>query len=78
MAKVCQITGKGPLFGNHVSHSNIKTRRRQNANIQKRRFWFDNENRWVNLQVSARGIRIINKRGLEGVIRDLRAQGQKV
>jgi large subunit ribosomal protein L28 len=75
MAGICQVTGKKPMYGNRVSHSNIKTPRRQNPNVQKRRFWIDSEQKWVKLSVSARGIRIINKRGIDAVVRDLRARG---
>ncbi len=75
MAGICQVTGKKPMHGHHVSHSNIKTNRRQNPNIQKRRFWIESEKRWISLSVSARGIRIINKRGIVTVVQDLRSQG---
>lgn len=73
MSRKCEVTGKGPMYGNKVSHSNHKTRKRQQANIQKRRFWVESENRWVNLTVSAHGIKVISKRGIDSVMRDVRA-----
>ena len=73
MSRKCQVTGKGPMYGNKVSHSNRKTRKRQQANIQKRRFWVESEGRWVNLTVSVHGIKIISKRGIDAVMRDIRA-----
>ena len=78
MAGICQVTGKKPMYGNRVSHSNIKTPRRQNPNVQKRRFWVDSENTWVTIRVSARGIRIINKRGIDAVVRDIRSRGESL
>ena len=78
MSRVCQVTGKKPMHGNNVSHSNIKTRMRQLPNIQKRRFWVDDENRWVKLTVSAKGIKIINKRGISSVLKDIRARGERI
>ena len=78
MSRVCQVTGKKPMFGNNVSHSNIKTRMHQLPNIQKRRFWVEDENRWVQLTVSAKGIKTINKRGISSVLKDMRARGERV
>ena len=78
MSRICQVTGKRPMYGNKVSHSNHKTRTRQSVNVQKRRFWLESEKRWVNLTVSAAGIRIITKRGLEAVVRDMRKRGERV
>ena len=78
MSRVCQVTGKKPMFGNNVSHSNIKTRMRQLPNIQKRRFWVESENRWVHLTVSAKGIKVINKRGINSVLKDIRARGERI
>lgn len=75
MAGICEVTGKKPMYGHSVSHSNIKTNRRQNPNVQKRRFWVETEQKWVQLRVSARGIRIINKRGIETVLKDIKARG---
>lgn len=78
MSKVCQVTGKGPITGNNVSHANNKTRRRFLPNLQYHRFWLDGEQRWVRLRVSAKGMRIIDKLGIDQVVADLRARGQKV
>ena len=78
MSKVCQVTGKRPATGNNVSHSNIKTRRRFLPNLQYHRFWVATENRFVRLRVSSKGMRIIDKKGIDAVLSDLRAQGQKV
>ena len=78
MARVCQITGKKPIVGNSVSHSNIKTKRRFLPNLQKKRFFFAEEDRWVTLKVSADAIRTINKNGLATVIKELRAKGEKI
>jgi len=78
MAKVCQVTGKGPMVGNKVSHSNRKTKKRWLPNLQTHRFWVPSEQRWVKLRLSTAGIREIDKRGIESVLRDLRARGTKV
>ncbi len=78
MARVCQVTGKRPISGNSVSHSNIKTNRRFLPNLQTKRFFFAEEDRWVTLKVSANAIRTINKRGLAMVIKDLRAEGAHI
>lgn len=78
MARVCQVTGKKPIVGNSVSHSNIKTKRRFLPNLQKKRFFFAEEDRWVSLKVSTDAIRTINKNGLATVIREMRAQGAKI
>ena len=78
MSRLCQVTGKGPMSGNKVSHANNKTRRRFLPNLQSHRFWLEAENRWVRLRVSAHGLRIINRRGIEAVIADLRRRGQAV
>ena len=72
MSKICQVTGRKPAFGNNVSHSHRKTRRRWNPNIQIKRFWVPNEKRWVTLTVSAKGIKTINKNGIESVLADIR------
>ncbi len=77
MSRICQVTGKKPMYGNNVSHSNIKTRMRQLPNIQKRRFWVEAEQRWVQLTVSAKGIKVINKRGINSVLKDIRARGER-
>jgi len=76
MARICQVTGKGPRTGNNVSHANNKTRRRFLPNLQSRRFWVESENRWVRLRVSTQALRTIDKLGIESVLADLRARGQ--
>lgn len=76
MARVCQVTGKGPRVGNKVSHANNRTKRRFLPNLQYRRFWLENENRWVRLRTSAAALRLIDKVGIEKVIADLRARGE--
>ncbi|MCJ7816127.1 MAG: 50S ribosomal protein L28 [Xanthomonadales bacterium] len=78
MSRVCQVTGKKPLTGNNVSHSNIKSKRRFLPNLHSHRFWVENENRWVKLRVSTKGLRIIDKKGIDVVLKDLRARGEKV
>jgi len=78
MARVCQLTGKKPMSGNSVSHSNIKTKRRFLPNLQKKRFYFIEEDRWITIKVSTDAIRPINKMGLASVVKDLRAQGEKI
>ena len=78
MSKVCQVTGKGPMSGNNVSHAHNKTRRRFLPNLQSHRFWLESEKRYVKLRVSTKGMRIIDKHGIEKVITDLRAAGQRV
>ena len=78
MSRVCQVTGKVPVTGNKVSHSNIKTKRRFLPNLQTKRFFLAEENKWITLKVSTEGIRTINKRGLYDVIKEMRARGQKV
>jgi len=78
MARVCQVTGKVPLTGNSVSHSNIKTKRRFLPNLQKKKFYLVEEDKWITLKVSTEGIRTINKRGLYKVIKEMRANGQHI
>lgn len=78
MSKVCQVTGKRPAVGNNVSHSHRKTRRRFLPNLHSHRFWLENENRFVKLRVSSAGMRVIDKNGIESVIADIRARGEKV
>ena len=75
MARVCEVTGKKPMGGHYVSHSNIKTNRRFLPNLQKKRFYFAEEDRWVTLKVSTDALRTINKNGLATVIKDLKAKG---
>ncbi len=74
MAKVCQITGKGPMVGNNVSHANNQPKRRFLPNLQYRRFFVESENRWLRLRVSSAGLRIIDKKGIDAVLVDLRAR----
>ena len=78
MSKVCQVTGKRPVSGNNVSHANNKTRRRFLPNVHDHRFWLESENRFVKLRVSAKGMRIIDKRGIDDVVANLRARGEKL
>jgi large subunit ribosomal protein L28 len=75
MARVCQVTGKGPMVGNNVSHANNRTKRRFLPNLHYRRFWVENENRWVRLRVSNAALRLIDKVGIEQIVADLRAKG---
>lgn len=77
MSRVCQVTGKRPISGNNVSHANNKTKRRFLPNIQCRRFWVKEENRFVSLKVSAKAIRIIDKLGISTILERLRAKGEK-
>jgi len=74
MARVCEVTGKRPMVGNHVSHANNKTKRRFLPNLHYRRFWVASENRWVRLRISNVGLRIIDKRGIDAVLADIRCR----
>ena len=76
MARVCQVTGKGPMVGNNVSHANNKTKRRFLPTLQYRRFWVESENRWVRLRISNAALRLIDKVGIDQVVADLRAKGE--
>ncbi len=78
MSRVCQVTGKRPVTGNNVSHANNKTRRRFLPNLRTHRFWLEGEKRFVRLRVSSAGMRIIDKRGIETVVAELRERGEKV
>jgi len=78
MARVCQVTGKKPIGGHTVSHSNIKTKRRFLPNLKTKRFYFAEEDRWITLKVSTEAIRTINKKGLLTVIKEMRADGVKI
>ncbi len=78
MSRLCPVTGKRPRTGNNVSHANNKTKRRFLPNMQTHKFWVANEKRWVRLRLSARGIRTIDKLGIERVLRDMRRRGIKV
>ena len=78
MTKQCELTGIKISFGNNVSHAHNKSRRRFNINLQKKRFWLPDENRYVTLRISTRGMRIIDKKGIRKVINELRAKGKKI
>ena len=78
MSKVCQVTGKRPQSGNNVSHAKNRTRRRFLPNLQSKRFWIESEKRYIRLRVSHKGMRTIDKHGIEKVLADLRASGQRV
>ena len=78
MSKVCQVTGKRPVTGNNVSHANNKTKRRFLPNLHQKRFWVEDEKKFVRLRVSTKGMRIIDKLGIEKVLEDMRANGQKI
>ena len=78
MSRVCQVTGKRPVSGNNVSHANNKTRRRFLPNLHTHRFWLESEKRFVRLRVSNKGLRIIDKLGIDSVVADLRGRGEKV
>ena len=78
MSKVCQVTGKRPTSGNTVSHANNRRRRRFLPNLHTQRFWLETEKRFVRLRVSRQGLRIIDKKGIEQVVADLRAQGKHI
>ena len=77
MSRECQVTGKKPLVGSNVSHSNRHTKRRFEVNLMNKRFWLEDEKRWITLRVSARGMRTIDKLGLANVVADLRKRGEK-
>ena len=76
MSQVCEVTGKRPMVGNNVSHANNKTKRRFIPNLQSRRFWVESENRWVRLRISKKGLRIIDKNGIENVLADIKARNK--
>ncbi len=78
MSKVCQVTGKRPTYGNNVSHANNKTRRRFMPNLHYRRLWVESEKRWVSLRLSGNGLRTIDKKGIDAVLAEMRARGEKV
>jgi len=78
MSRVCQVTGKRPVAGNNVSHAKNRTRRRFLPNLHTHRFWVESENRFVKLKVSAKGMRIIDKKGIDSVLKDVRRSGIKV
>jgi len=76
MARVCQVTGKAPMVGNSVSHANNKTKRRFLPNLQSRRFWLEGEKRWVRMRVTNAALRLIDKKGIDVVLAELRARGE--
>jgi len=78
MSKVCQVTGKRPVTGHNISHAKNHTKRRFLPNLQSHRFWVQSENRFVSLRLTPKGMRIIDKRGIEAVLADIRARGEKV
>ncbi|WP_306367808.1 50S ribosomal protein L28 [Nocardiopsis sp. CC223A] len=78
MSRICQVTGKAPAFGNAVSHSHRRTKRRFDPNIQTKRYWLPGEQRFVKLKVSTKGMKVIDARGIERVVADIRARGEKV
>ena len=78
MSRICQVTGKKPMVGNTVSHANNKNKRRFLPNIHEHRFWVESENRFVKLKVSTHGMRIIDKRGIDAVLAEIRARGEKI
>ena len=78
MSRVCQVTGKKPVTGNNVSHAHNKTRRRFLPNLHTHKFWVEAEKRWVKLRLSTKGMRIIDKNGIDAVLADMRKRGEKV
>jgi len=78
MSRICQVTGKQALVGNNVSHSKRHTKKRSEINLRKKRFWLEDEKRYIALRVSARGMKIIDKRGLTVVVKEIRARGEKI
>lgn len=77
MSRVCQVTGKGPMQGHNVSHANNKTKRRFNPNLQEKRFWLESEKRYIKLRVSMKGMRIIDKYGIEKVLADIKKRDKE-
>ena len=78
MSRECQVTGKRRIVGNNVSHANNKTKRIFNPNLHERRFWVESENRWISLRVSCHGLRIIDKKGIDAVLGDIRKRGASI
>ena len=78
MSKVCQVTGKRPMSGNNVSHAKNRTRRRFLPNLHHHRFWVESENRFIRIRLSSKGMRVIDKLGIDAVLVDMRARGEKV
>lgn len=78
MARVCEVTGKKPMTGHHVSHANNKTKRRFLPNLQHRRFWVESERRWISLRLSTVALRTIDKNGIDAVLAEMRARGESI
>jgi large subunit ribosomal protein L28 len=78
MSRVCQVTGKRPMSGHNVSHANNKTKRRFLPNLHYHRYWLESERRWVRLRLSTQGMRLIDKKGIDAVLSELRARGEKL
>ena len=78
MSRVCQVTGKAPRAGHHVSHANNKTKRRYLPNLQYRRFWLESEGRWVKMRLTSAGLRLIDKKGLDVIVAEMRARGVQI
>ena len=78
MARECIVTGKKPMVGNNVSHANNKTKRRFLPNLQRRKFWVESENRWVSMRLTNAGLRTIDKKGIDAVLAEMRARGEKI
>ena len=78
MARVCQVTGKKPIVGHHVSHANNKTKRRYLPNLQYRRIWVESENRYVKMRLTSAGLRLLDKKGVDVVLAEMRERGEKV
>ncbi len=77
MSKICQVTGKRPVTGNNVSHAKNRTKRLFNPNLHHHKFWVESENRWVRLRLCAKGMRIIDKKGIDAVLVEMRQRGEK-
>jgi large subunit ribosomal protein L28 len=78
MSRVCQVTGKKALVGNKISHSNRKTKRRFEINLRSKRYWLEDEKRWIHLRLTAKAMKIIDKKGLAVVLKEMRARGERV
>ncbi len=78
MARVCKVTGKSPMTGNHVSHANNRTKRRFLPNLQNRKLWVESENRWISMRISNAALRTIDKNGIDQVLAELRARGENI
>ena len=78
MSRVCQVTGKKAMTGNRVSHANNKSKRRFEVNLQSKRYWLEDEKRWIRLRLSTQAMKTINTRGIAAIVREMRANGAKV